>query len=1013
MFVDADLKCCCFCFRFGERLFSFNPTASSIVQFSYCGPHHLKMKDVTAQDFGIQLNKQCVLYLQQFSDAEKEQFLQLLQGLQSRVLLLVHMLSGSPGRAADLAELKIVVGRDKVKCLYALTSSQLEIVTLVHKHERRQVGHINVVRRHPPYSVCCVSALWAAFASAVSQAGQSSFWLPQFAVANKLLDVWKQGTLESFGQVLHFNDFRYIMQYVLFEYRSEIEQFSLTLGGDAAIPIQHLNSGTSKVGRPGATELANAGFGHSAATANTHYLVNAVGDRDWLRSNLAIQKVLGVFEIFPVEAEAEVRLLTPCLLPSTEMSDHDVDAWILDKLESIYGERNFRSDVQQIALSLCLKGEQDVVVAGACGVGKSAVFSVSALAAQEKASCVLLLCPMSSVVYTACNIMKKTTARTIVVGDNDETKKLAADLAQGRLHYSLVIATFEQLQRNMSLSQILFEMKRQHLLVRCIIDEVHILLQGLSWRSAFASLGDLRYRIGFNVVFQLLSASLPQVAMEPLQEFLCLSSNLTYAGTPHPVAPKLDITVTLQNNSANLISSVVETLAYWMLTGSTHENRPNRALVVAMTRVEVQEIMTALNKNAQFAAMSTFGFSSDTDWNAAETVQALSNANILVSTTVVTTAMNIPNLKFAVMVGSAYSLSDIYQVMGRIGRDGSWSLCEIIFCQQLHYKHFSGPGTTPFLNTGLAPLLWAKQHARDQTLRRAMTHVGVAELCGRTIECRRKYIDSVFGYGGQPLSCLECGNGDAVARCDLCHSKEQPEPQEKLAAATSEREAQQVLFPLAAEDIAVAKHQQQEDVNEQYVLLVLQQLMTSWKTMNDRYPVVKTCFMCGTVACNGFKQNNGRGPPCPGRTKIAGPWVSGLICFACGGHHVKDSCPERSDGPQEIRYCATDLTRSMCCLDYLPQERAGLQNIPHDSVLACRNRGDQLFPILCAMKSATPEIQQRFRDEFEGLVTSCPFGPGQKMRVFMSWCQLLSPLGSRVYNMYMVLGFALKILQET
>ena len=99
----------------------------------------------------------------------------------------------------------------------------------------------------------------------------------------------------------------------------------------------------------------------------------------------------------------------------------------------------------------------------------------------------------------------------------------------------------------------------------------------------------------------------------------------------------------------------------------------------SVTEIIGRSSMHSISIDDQFASLSKFAISSTTDLTSQASRDAISGANILVATTTLNTSVNIPALKFAIIAGSTYSLSDLYHLLGRIGREGSSPACLPIF----------------------------------------------------------------------------------------------------------------------------------------------------------------------------------------------------------------------------------------------------------------------------------------------------------------------------------------------
>ena len=143
--------------------------------------------------------------------------------LQDFIIFLIHVTSGPTGRADDLAELSFEHTADGTKCITAALEYQLEIVTSIHKHERRPTAFLNVVRRHPVYSVCCALSLFGSFRILLFQLHDDNIiWSQEHMSSIDVIKGLDNASSICFPHFVNLSDWRYALQISICEYSQEI-----------------------------------------------------------------------------------------------------------------------------------------------------------------------------------------------------------------------------------------------------------------------------------------------------------------------------------------------------------------------------------------------------------------------------------------------------------------------------------------------------------------------------------------------------------------------------------------------------------------------------------------------------------------------------------------------------------------------------------------------------------------------------------------------------------------------
>jgi ATP-dependent DNA helicase RecQ len=122
------------------------------------------------------------------------------------------------------------------------------------------------------------------------------------------------------------------------------------------------------------------------------------------------------------------------------------------------------------------------------------------------------------------------------------------------------------------------------------------------------------------------------------------------------------------------------------------------------------------------------------------------HTDLMIATSSVTAGIDIPNVKWAVIIGYTYSLIEMVQLFGRVGRDGTPGQCFLFT-------------SIPVLNSLL------QRPEEEETFVRGVGKEKVNELC-ITSKCIRQFIgERVEGVG---FTCVMHGEGTALcSRCEL------------------------------------------------------------------------------------------------------------------------------------------------------------------------------------------------------------------------------------------------------
>jgi hypothetical protein len=176
----------------------------------------------------------------------------------------------------------------------------------------------------------------------------------------------------------------------------------------------------------------------------------------------------------------------------------------------------------------------------------------------------------------------------------------------------------------------------------------------------------------------------------------------------------------------------------------------------------------------------------------------------------------------------------------------------------------------------------------------------------------------------------------------------------------------------------------------------------------------KRCFMCLEKSCFGLRDSS-RNKMCRKRMEFV-EHTSGLICFGCGGPHMKQACQFRSGSDRP----PVPADRRRCFLCMLPQHAINgisfheqTENMSGTEVVRerCKNRGDRIFSLLSAFYFSKEKIYNAFVACHESnVIPPVPHFSDHRRRtdgfsVFWNWLWTISNAKEPVYHIDIVLSF--------
>ena len=970
-----------------------------------------ELQELSADDIGIFVTAKAEKYKDDHSatTTQHAQLIKLLKDFESHLVFLVHLSSGGPGRAQDVFDLMLghtsTSGR-----IEHLTNIAMRIESIVHKRPDHQHVERNVISRFPTYSTCKLVSVYVSIVRGLFPNHQR-LWSPLLKDKEDLIDAFNRAAASSFRVPMQFNAWRHLSQLLI----SKGDEHIRRIGNEIAWPGSKdldaiVNEGQINSGEPSITNVLTQQLGHSTTTAIRSYATRDVAMEKWRQSSRTMQTFLELPGIDPVStkslpSDSGANDDFPSLFPSYAVSRDEQLSFVATMLSKAFEGLGPRREPTTMQLDLsfaCLNGRSDVIVVGGCGTGKSAAYLVTGWAAMQKRSAVLLLCPQNNVAMCAEHTCHGSNLPCMRVQEDQEShdyvSMLLATSGQG-LNVGVFIVTFETIAQSPTFKFLIKALRQYNLLSRVIVDEVHICLSSYYWRMCFNTCGNLPHKIGYNIPWIFTTATLPDAAMQPYQRFwhlgtrpvLCLRSKVDI---PSHIYVSVE-TVTPRDNSQKKLEDILKA---WF-SASTENWRADRVMVLCVSKAEATKTAQRLLQHKP-----TFGIE-DGDAVAVitaestneQTTAAIHGAKVIVCTTVLASSVNIPRLNGIIVYKTTYSMADLVQAFGRVGRDGSASRAVLLWSASSHGNFFPPEDHEPEMTC----LAWANGSTRlHSKLRPTFAPSGVLAFA-QSNECRRVHIANMFNAAGTNNSGTACGllfEGVKIdyneSFCDRClfdaqrslmgdFDQEPIKEEEQSSIPNTQEEPLQTSEPKEGDwhpsdddDVEFILRAERATPGDDCSAMIGEIFRQLHEILQTKAPLDTVesppCFLCGSRSCQGIRDEHSQ-KPCPGRQKLS-KYNQRIVCYGCGGSHFRKDCLFWVKGEQPK--VVTSLHRCYDC--YLPQHAMGTvsfhSNDDHRSGNSrlCRARGKNIFGVLTCAINCRDDILKAFSDAHVTHVSSLP-----------------------------------------
>lgn len=408
------------------------------------------------------------------------------------------------------------------------------------------------------------------------------------------------------------------------------------------------------------------------------------------------------------------------------------DPAVVKTLCDYFGFSNFRAG-QQAVIEAALAG-QDTAVFWATGSGKSICYQLPAL---HLGRTVVVVSPLISLMLDQVTKFNATAGaapgapRACFLGSAQNDPSVEGDAMRGL--YQLVYVTPEKL--GTSLLDRLKVLHAEGGLALLAVDEAHCISEwGHDFRPAYRQIKNVREVIPGLPIMSLTATAVPRVQNDILKQL----------GMTNPVVsknsvdrPNLRLVCTRKQNKQADLARIAKLVAEG---GST--------IVYVPTQSETDMVAMFLSENLRALGVevrSYHGGKYGPDREAAHFDFLSGRAQVIVATVAFGMGIDKPDIRRIVHYGPPKTVEEYFQQIGRAGRDGLSSSCELIG-NDTDFNSYA----SDFYTKGLTPEGKEVQLKSTEALR------SFAAACS----CRRRWLLEYFGETPQ--------FGDRCGTCDVC-----------------------------------------------------------------------------------------------------------------------------------------------------------------------------------------------------------------------------------------------------
>jgi RecQ family ATP-dependent DNA helicase len=423
------------------------------------------------------------------------------------------------------------------------------------------------------------------------------------------------------------------------------------------------------------------------------------------------------------------------------------DADLISGLRKYYGHDSFRAG--QIEAVKAVLGSRDVCVFWATGEGKSLVYQLPALVSNKVS---LVVSPLISLMMDQVAALNHNVGSEVACFLGSAQKDLSVETRALQGDFKLVYLTPEKLCSDFFMSQVrtLVHSGRVGLLA---IDEAHCISEwGHDFRPSYKLLGVFREAYPSIPLVCLTATAAPKVQAS-IQETLSLAS--PFIASKSFDRKNLHIKVRrkiLGESLPHHFEPLVKELSAMgppqrMLRGST--------IVYCSTRSEVESVCLYLRQRFEGKQIVVAPYHAglpDASRESAHYSFLSGQTDVIVATLAFGMGIDKPDIRRVVHYGAPKTFEEYYQQIGRAGRDGRTSYCEMI-CSEQDFNRYKSDFYLGNLNDTARKVTETSMDA----LRR---------FAGDSMQCRRIMILNFFGETPAWTQCKTCDNCKSAQKYD-------------------------------------------------------------------------------------------------------------------------------------------------------------------------------------------------------------------------------------------------------